>query len=78
MPAWVTKLEEPHTLDPIEPTSMAPSTMRGYSTWWAMIRPTPLGMEEYDEEEDMVVSLLEESFYEDENMEKIHISQYQG
>jgi len=51
MSSWVTTGEDPCTLDPIEPTSMALSIVRGLMIWWEMVRPDRLGMDE-DEDED--------------------------
>lgn len=44
---------------------MALGTMRRYATWWAILRPTLLGMDKEDEDEDMVATPLEGASYED-------------
>jgi len=50
--------EEPCMIDPIEPTSIAPSTLRGYILWLAMVKLALLGYDEEDEDEEMVISPL--------------------
>lgn len=55
-------------MDPIEPTSMASGTIRGYAAWWTIVWPTPLGMHEENEDEKMVIAPLEGSSDEDEKI----------
>lgn len=39
-------------MDPIEDTSMAPSIVRGFMTWWEIVQSTLLGMDDdYDKDE---------------------------
>ena len=67
MPSWLTTSDEPHTLDSLEPIFIIVVTMRGYTTWWVTVRPSPLGIdEEEDADVDMTTAPSKESFDEDE------------